>query len=310
VSLNRDQVCTPPAAERLRARPATSIPDPLVIRLTWRLEGDDLRFAGDSPLHTLPIEFAFRELLDLRLDDRALLVEFTNAYGLIEPPERWPVWPGNPDRRHHADAWDFSVPVGQVAHHLGIAQLLAQHCLAHLQGEDVTTPWRRALGHLRPRPAVRFDSAERPGFRCAFDTLVELWATEEMPRSADPPGWDADDDAWLTFVGLLREGLEDVGPGLEYLPRRDWIAGDRDRFLGAKAVGLCTAVCVQIYNAIVLDLPVLTCANETCRRSFFRQRSDRSQHWTKSVMYCSRSCARAQQKRAARRTARQRKGSQ
>lgn len=71
-----------------------------------------------------------------------------------------------------------------------------------------------------------------------------------------------------------------------------------------------SAAALQMVNDIALGPTYRTCMNETCGRTFTRQR-DRAQygqHRISGLRYCSRSCARAQGERERRRRARQEKG--
>jgi hypothetical protein len=82
--------------------------------------------------------------------------------------------------------------------------------------------------------------------------------------------------------------------------------------IGIPRPDLFEALCLQLHQLVVADLPVRECANEACRRAFTRQRgtAEYGQYRTKGVLYCSAPCAKAQAQREYRRRQRQEKGEQ
>ena len=63
------------------------------------------------------------------------------------------------------------------------------------------------------------------------------------------------------------------------------------------------AVAAQFANDIFAGAPLMTCNNETCKRTFTKQRgrAEYGAHRTKGVLYCSNTCAKAQAQRELRR---------
>jgi hypothetical protein len=126
--------------------------------------------------------------------------------------------------------------------------------------------------------------------------------------------WEAhnldESEAWQRFVTVVNWGLSGAYSTRLELHVEE-VADLWDEYhIGIPRPDLFEALCLQLHQLVVADLPVRTCANETCGRAFVRQRgtAEYGQYRTKGVQYCSRPCAKAQMQRAYRR--RQRKDGQ
>lgn len=120
--------------------------------------------------------------------------------------------------------------------------------------------------------------------------------------------WD-EPFAWELFRFTVHAGLAELHPFVEIVPPRAWQEQD-GRLLPNPGVSLFAALIGQLFNVMTEGLPILTCANETCERSFVRQqgRARKGVHRTEGVRFCSAQCAKAQTQREYRR--RNRKDSQ
>src|SRR6266571_8840312 len=79
---------------------------------------------------------------------------------------------------------------------------------------------------------------------------------------------------------------------------------------GPEVAPLYTICALELFNHIIDNAEYHTCANDHCQRSFVHQegRSEKGQHRSRGVRYCSPSCARATAQRDYRRRRKQRRG--
>jgi hypothetical protein len=119
--------------------------------------------------------------------------------------------------------------------------------------------------------------------------------------------------AWRQFTDITGAALRDFRVRVEV----DTGRRPAEEFtIGAVYPTLYSVAVLQLVNDLAEGLPVIHCANETCRRPFVRQRGRAKyrDNRTRGVMYCSNTCARAQYQREKRRRdrnlAQNRKGGQ
>lgn len=150
--------------------------------------------------------------------------------------------------------------VGVVALKLWGVQLLARHHLAVQRGEPTAGVWH--------------DFNEGSNFAVSDEA-----------------------SAALAFASRVTQGLREFTVRLEFEGAVTLGGHELDETWGQPWADLHAALCLQIYNLWVEDLPVKTCA--LCGRSFVRQRgrSEQGQYRTTGVMFCSKNCARAQANR-------------
>lgn len=154
---------------------------------------------------------------------------------------------------------------------------------------------------------------------------LEWDVTSELPKSIPADSWRR----YAYVLGLIQHEARRWVATQEGRPARLRLTTrlDREQFanvlnmglrqyavrlevgrLGQPFPDLYAALCLQLFNLVVEGLPTRRCVNETCGRSFVRQR-DRAVHGqyrTEGVIYCSKQCAKAQNQRVYRR--KQRKG--
>lgn len=124
---------------------------------------------------------------------------------------------------------------------------------------------------------------------------------EEQDVAAVWPNCDDELDAWDRFTRLLNTALEPYSVRL-YVD----LGGPLNLNIGEPRPSLYAAVALQLVSDMAAGAVYRQCANPTCRRTFTRQRgrADYGQYRSSGVLYCDRSCARAQAAREGRRRAR------
>lgn len=212
-----------------------------------------------------------RELLDLDATEVGPVVEFLNTFGVINVPYD--------DPRLPARITTVPPPPG-----LPDARTHVAHAMEYLRtAQSLSRHWMAWTGG---------------------EDVAAPW--KEDPITATRFGLKDHDEynAWGLFVDC-------IGVGLSRYHVRVEIELNPEFVLGAPTLGLYSALCLQIANAMAEGATWRRCENEPCGQPFIRQRGRAGaagQYRTTGVVYCSRNCARAQAERERRR--RQQKGAQ
>lgn len=244
--------------------------------------------SAGQPAVQLPEDFYLRELLEVPANDLAAAAELFRSYGLLFDLEHADLDLRDylPEDRKEMEALALLTPPrrncggvhrDQVSLHLEIAQ-------------DAITTWL---------------ACQRPG---GLEELVEPEITYEVLEEeralnphAEPP--------WPRSLDHLREQL--IQLRIDRL--NDAVNGALSKFsiglghLADRNPTVYSVAFLQLYNHLAEDATIRVCANETCRRTFVRQRGRAAygQNRTSGIKYCTRECARAQAQRELRRRRKQ-----
>lgn len=228
----------------------------------------------------LPADFYMREFLELPADDLEASAELMRTYGLLFDMD------GDELNLLSCDE-DFIEEVAAIPKYHQVT------------GSMTREGFHRDLVRLHVeigQEAVRtWLALQREG---GIEELVEPELTDEkLPELQEK--WETtsrDEIREYLIEGLISSFEETLEGALS-----KFSIGLTD--LARRSPTIYSVSFLQLYNHLVENAHVRTCANENCRRPFVRQRgrAEYGQHRTEGVLYCSRECARAQAQRELRR---------
>jgi hypothetical protein len=298
--------------------PGTLVPVPLLLVPQVRLvKGSVLLFGSssepgelleDADVAELPPEFYLREFLELDASDPAEVLAFCKKWGPVGRGDCSDL-PDLPYAGRYALDADRAMPLPWSAGWEYFDQEGRERTMRRFGFRQIREV------HSVGRVAV---------YRDALFNMLQLWRFLQGGLSAPELAEAARPASGNIYMALRRKELSTIDATRASFELMIQLNGALQAFhvrlelhtnkfapLGAPLPNVFEACCLQLANHIAENATYSRCANETCGRLFVRQRggskiaesrgAEHGQYHTRSVLYCTPQCARAQAARAARR---------
>jgi len=256
---------------------------PVVVRALDVVErGEDAWiYFLDTPGETreVPVDFYLREALSFDPSDAAQAIAFMRDWGVPFDPMHRDLVHGDETLLRRGNGNRF-IPIRDER-----------------EGVAIDLGWVVSVDWNAEKPPVD-ELVER---RKKIDRLIHiahpLRRMEEMQRFCR---WARDGGSSLGDRGTVRRLNAALTVFAPHIVTED-----------VQVPSIYNVVAAQIINDIHDGTQILTCQNETCRRKFTKQRgrAEYGAYRSKGVLYCSKTCAKAQAQRELRRRRRTEKGS-
>ena len=236
----------------------------------------------------LPQDFYLRELMEIDPGDLHAVADMMRKYGIMFSfeqsgiPEEWRIEVPEPPSSGDPDSVDPGFHKDEVRLHLEIAQEAIKTWMALQEPDSEEAIKALAIADYPDGKFYRVSPQEGTQEEITGEEFEELAVSVRLGDMTE----------------TMNAALSGIHVGVIHQVYRE------ERHLPGHH-SIYSTCFLQLYNHMVEQAPMKTCANEMCRRAFVRQRgrSHYDQNRLQGVKYCSRNCARAQAQRELRRRA-------